>query len=173
MTEPVLAVEGATKSFPGVKALDDVSFAINKGEVVGLIGENGAGKSTLLKVLNGIYRPDEGGIFVDGQPITITSPRQAFDSGIAMVFQEQSVLPTLTVAENIFLGRETEFIRFGLISKRRMNAAAAKELALQPDQPRWKVGKPSGTQRRQDSLPVWPVRRSQRFAHPGSMKSAD
>lgn len=129
MTAPVLEIRGVSKSFPGVKALDDVSFAINKGEVVGLIGENGAGKSTLLKVLNGIYRPDEGGIFVDGQPITITSPRQAFDSGIAMVFQEQSVLPTLTVAENIFLGRETEFIRFGLISKRRMNAAAAKELA--------------------------------------------
>ncbi|MCB1376830.1 MAG: sugar ABC transporter ATP-binding protein [Alphaproteobacteria bacterium] len=129
MTNPVLEIRHVTKSFPGVKALDDVSFSIDRGEVVGLIGENGAGKSTLLKVLNGIYHPDEGGIFVDGNPVTISSPRQAFDSGIAMVFQEQSVLPTLTVAENIFLGRETEFLRFGLISKRRMNAAAARELA--------------------------------------------
>ena len=128
MTEPVLEIRGVSKSFPGVKALDNVSFAINKGEVVGLIGENGAGKSTLLKVLNGVYHADEGGIFVDGKPISISSPRQAFDSGIAMVFQEQSVLPTLTVAENIFLGREEEFIRLGLISRKRMNAAAAKEL---------------------------------------------
>jgi ribose transport system ATP-binding protein len=126
--QPVLEVRGVSKSFPGVKALDDVSFGINKGEVVGLIGENGAGKSSLLKVLNGIYQPDEGNIFVNGQPIKIVSPRRAFDSGIAMVFQEQSILPTLTVAENIFLGREEEFIRYGLISKARMNAAAAEEL---------------------------------------------
>jgi ribose transport system ATP-binding protein len=128
MTAPVLEIRNVSKSFPGVKALDDVSFAINKGEVVGLIGENGAGKSTILKVLNGIYQPDTGGIYVDGKPIHIHSPRQAFDSGIAMVFQEQSILPTLTVAENIFLGREEEFVRFGLISKARMNAAAAAEL---------------------------------------------
>ncbi len=128
MSQPVLEIRGVSKSFPGVKALDGVSFAINKGEVVGLIGENGAGKSTVLKVLNGIYAPDAGGIYVDGSPVNITSPRQAFDSGIAMVFQEQSVLPTLTVAENIFLGREEEFLRFGLLSKSRMNAAAAEEL---------------------------------------------
>lgn len=128
MSQPVLEIRGVSKSFPGVKALDDVSFAINKGEVVGLIGENGAGKSTVLKVLNGIYAPDRGGIFVDGRQVNITSPRQAFDSGIAMVFQEQSVLPTLTVAENIFLGREEEFLSFGLLSKSRMNAAAAEEL---------------------------------------------
>lgn len=125
---PVLEIRGVSKAFPGVKALDDVSFAINAGEVVGLIGENGAGKSTLLKVLNGIYQPDAGAIFVDGNQVRITSPRQAFDSGIAMVFQEQSILPTLTIAENIFLGREEEFLRFGLISKARMNAAAAEEL---------------------------------------------
>lgn len=128
MSAPVLEVRGVTKSFPGVKALDAVSFHINRGEVVGLIGENGAGKSTLLKILNGVYQPDAGGIFVDGKQITVASPRQAFDSGIAMVFQEQSVLPSLTVAENIFLGREEEFLRFGLISKARMKAAAREEL---------------------------------------------
>jgi ribose transport system ATP-binding protein len=125
---PVLEIRGVSKSFPGVKALDNVSFAVNKGEVVGLIGENGAGKSTLLKVLNGIYQPDHGEVLVDGQTVKIHSPREAFDSGIAMVFQEQSILPTLTVAENIFLGREEEFLRLGLISKARMNAAAAEEL---------------------------------------------
>lgn len=126
---PVLEVRNISKYFPGVKALEDVSFAINKGEVVGLIGENGAGKSTLLKVLNGIYAPDSGGVFVNDKPVNINSPREAFDAGIAMVFQEQSVLPTLTVAENIFLGREEEFIRYGLISKKRTNEAAAAELA--------------------------------------------
>lgn len=128
MMPPVLELRGVSKSFPGVKALDTVSFAINKGEVVGLIGENGAGKSSLLKVLNGIYQPDQGEIWVSGQTIRIASPRRAFDSGIAMVFQEQSILPTLTVAENIFLGREEEFLRYGLISKARMNEAAAVEL---------------------------------------------
>jgi ribose transport system ATP-binding protein len=126
--EPVLEIRGVTKSFPGVKALDNVSFSVGKGEVVGLIGENGAGKSTVLKVLNGIYRPDTGSVFVNGSSVSIASPRDAFDKGIAMVFQEQSVLSSLTVAENIFLGREEEFIRFGLISKARMNAAAAEEL---------------------------------------------
>lgn len=128
MSVPVLEIRGVSKSFPGVRALDGVSFHIGRGEVVGLIGENGAGKSTLLKILNGVYQPDSGGIFVDGQPIHVASPRQAFDSGIAMVFQEQSILPTLTVAENIFLGREEEFLRFGLISKSRMKAAAREEL---------------------------------------------
>jgi ribose transport system ATP-binding protein len=126
--EPVLEVRGISKSFPGVKALDNVSFAIGLGEVVGLIGENGAGKSTLLKVLNGIYQPDEGGVLVNGKNVTIRSPREAFDKGIAMVFQEQSILPSLTVAENIFLGREEEFLRLGLISKSHMNKAAAQEL---------------------------------------------
>jgi ribose transport system ATP-binding protein len=128
MNAPALEIRGVSKSFPGVKALDNVSFAIGHGEVVGLIGENGAGKSTLLKILNGVYQPDTGGIFVDGGEVHVASPRQAFDSGIAMVFQEQSILPTLTVAENIFLGREEEFIRFGLISKSRMKAAAKEEL---------------------------------------------
>src|SRR5580704_4462468 len=125
---PVLEIKGVSKSFPGVKALDDVSFSVGKGEVIGLIGENGAGKSSLLKVLNGVYQPDAGQVCIDGKTVKLTSPRDAFDKGIAMVFQEQLILPTLTVAENIFLGREEEFLRYGLISKSRMNAAAAVEL---------------------------------------------
>lgn len=123
-----LALHGVSKSFPGVKALDDVSLSIHRNEVVGIIGENGAGKTTLLKVLNGIYQADGGQLLVNGKPVRLASPRQAFDTGIAMVFQEQSILPSLTVAENIFLGREEEFLRFGLISKARMNEAAAVEL---------------------------------------------
>jgi ribose transport system ATP-binding protein len=125
---PALELRGISKSFPGVKALDAVSLTINRNEVVGIIGENGAGKTSLLKVLNGIYQPDGGSLFVNGRQVKIASPRQAFDTGIAMVFQEQSILPSLTAAENIFLGREEEFLRMGLISKARMNEAAAVEL---------------------------------------------
>ena len=124
----VLEVRHATKSFPGVKALDDVSLEIRKNEVVGLIGENGAGKSTLLKVLNGVYTVDEGEIRVNGRATPIAGPRDAFDHGIAMVFQEQSILTTLSVAENIFLGRENEFLRWGVLDKTAMHAAAAVEL---------------------------------------------
>lgn len=129
MSAPALAVTDISKNFPGVLALDRVSFAIEPGEVVGLIGENGAGKSTLLKILNGVYQPDAGSIELDGQPITISSARDAFDKGIAMVFQEQSVISSLNVAENLFLAREQEFLRFGLIDKGRMNEAARTELA--------------------------------------------
>ena len=102
---PTLELRGVSKSFPGVKALDDVSFSVRKGEVVGLIGENGAGKSTVLKILNGIYQPDSGTVLVNGKPTILTSPRNAFDNGVAMVFQEQSIIQNLSVAENIFLGQ--------------------------------------------------------------------
>ena len=124
----VLELRGATKTFPGVRALDDVSMQVRPNEIVGLIGENGAGKSTLLKVFTGIYHLDEGTLLIGGREERLRSPRDAFDHGIAMVFQEQSVIPTLTVAENIFLGREAEFVRVGLIDKRAMNRAARAEL---------------------------------------------
>jgi len=129
MSEAVLEVSKVSKSFPGVKALDAVDIMVRRNEVVGLIGENGAGKSTLLKVLTGIYQQDEGTVFLNGSKENFRNPRDAFDRGLAMVFQEQSVIPTLSVAENIFLGRENEFIKFGLLNKRAMNAAARLELA--------------------------------------------
>ena len=126
--ETVLQLEGATKDFPGVRALDDVHLVVGRREVIGLIGENGAGKSTLLKVLTGIYRMDAGELYVNGEKSRFRNPRDAFDHGLAMVFQEQSVISTLSIAENIFLGREQEFLRFGLIDKKAMNRAAAREL---------------------------------------------
>ena len=125
----LLELRNVTKEFPGVRALDNVDIHVDRNEVVGLIGENGAGKSTLVKILAGIYRIDEGEMYFDGKPASFRSPRDAFDHGLAMVFQEQSIIQTLSVAENIFLGRENEFLRFGIIDKRAMNAAAKVELA--------------------------------------------
>jgi ribose transport system ATP-binding protein len=105
--EPVIEVQGITKRFPGVVALDGVSIVVRPREIVGLVGQNGSGKSTLLKILAGIYQPDGGEIRVAGKPITFHSPSQAREIGVGMVFQEQSLLPNLTVAENIALGAET------------------------------------------------------------------
>ena len=94
-----------SKSFPGVKALDDVSFQLKKGSVHVLCGENGAGKSTLMKVLYGLYRPDEGEIVIDGKTVGINSPMDARKNKISMVFQELSYVPDMTLEENLFLGR--------------------------------------------------------------------
>lgn len=108
MTRPrLLEMRNISKTFPGVKALDDVSFDLVSGEVHAVVGENGAGKSTLMKILAGVYQPDEGGeIALQGQPKKIGSPREAQRWGISIVHQEFNLIPCLTVAENIFLGRE-------------------------------------------------------------------
>ncbi|EAV44747.1 ribose ABC transporter, ATP-binding protein [Roseibium aggregatum IAM 12614] len=101
---PALRLEGIVKTFPGVRALDGVSFSVLPGEVHALMGENGAGKSTLMKVLGGIYQPDEGKIIVSEQPVVMTSPLQAKSKGIVFIHQELSLAEELTVAENIYLG---------------------------------------------------------------------
>ncbi|MCC6511127.1 MAG: sugar ABC transporter ATP-binding protein [Pirellulaceae bacterium] len=105
-TRDVLAGEQIVKRYPGVLALDHVDFAVHAGEVHGLIGENGAGKSTLMRILAGIISPDEGTICLDGQPVRLSSPRDATERGIALVHQELNLVPYMSVAENIFLGRE-------------------------------------------------------------------
>lgn len=97
---------GISKTFGGVRALDDVSFEVMPGEVHALLGGNGAGKSTILKVLNGVHRPDKGKIEVGGAPLSTHSPEASRSAGIAMNYQEMSLVPTLTVAQNIFLTRE-------------------------------------------------------------------
>ncbi|MFT3972063.1 MAG: sugar ABC transporter ATP-binding protein [Amaricoccus sp.] len=117
------------KRFPGVHALKSVNLEIRRGEVVGLVGENGAGKSTLMKVIYGAYQPDGGQILIDGKPVAFANPRQAMEKGIGMVFQEQSLIPNLTVMENIFLGYEAQFVRFGVIDWKAMAAAARAQLA--------------------------------------------
>ena len=124
-----------TKYFPGVKALDDVSFEANGGEVLAFLGENGAGKSTLLKILNGDYQPDEGQYVIDGQEAHFKNPHEALGSGISVIYQERQILPALTVAENIYLGRMP--VKRGFIDTRRVNAMAQKiiddfELPISP-----------------------------------------
>ena len=123
MAETLFELQDIAKSFPGVRALDEVSFDLRRGEVHALLGENGAGKSTLVKIICGIYRPDAGVIRIDGRPVEITSPTQAQALGISSVHQELHLEPYLSVAENIFLGRQPVG-RFGMIDQRRMNRDA-------------------------------------------------
>ncbi|HHW48118.1 MAG TPA: sugar ABC transporter ATP-binding protein [Clostridiaceae bacterium] len=100
-------MEGISKSFPGVKALDKCRISLNKGEVHALVGENGAGKSTLMKILTGVYTKDEGRILIDGKEAVINNPRDAQKYGISIIHQELNLMPHLTVAQNIFIGRES------------------------------------------------------------------
>jgi ribose transport system ATP-binding protein len=106
VTTPLLEIRGARKGFPGVQALDGVDLELRHGEVHALVGENGAGKSTLMKLLSGIYVPDEGEFLLDGQPFSPSSPRHAQELGISIIHQEFNLMPDLTVAQNIFIGRE-------------------------------------------------------------------
>ncbi|HCR83590.1 MAG TPA: D-xylose ABC transporter ATP-binding protein [Lachnospiraceae bacterium] len=105
MDDIKMRVSGIEKSFPGVKALSDIDFAIRKGTVHALCGENGAGKSTLMKIIMGLYQPDKGQIFLDGKPVEIKNPIQARELGISMIAQELNYVPELSVEENLFLGR--------------------------------------------------------------------
>ncbi len=114
----LLKMRGITKRFPGVTALNRVDFELEKGEVHVLLGENGAGKSTLVKMLSGAYRPDEGEILLDGEEVEIHSAMDAQRFGISTIYQEFNLVPQLTVAENIFLGRQPR--RLGIINHRKM-----------------------------------------------------
>ena len=105
MSEYRLVMKGVVKTFPGVKALDHAQLELRPGKVMALMGENGAGKSTLMKCMFGIYKMDEGEIEYEGQKVTIPTPLDALDRGIAMVHQELQPIPARTVAENIWLGR--------------------------------------------------------------------
>lgn len=118
-TEYVLELSGICKSFPGVKALDGVNLKIEKGKVHALMGENGAGKSTLMKIIDGIYQPDAGTIRMYGQEIKIHGPRDAIAKGISMIHQELNPVPHMTIAENIFLGREMKK-SLGFVDRDRM-----------------------------------------------------
>ncbi|GGN42629.1 ribose import ATP-binding protein RbsA 2 [Streptomyces kronopolitis] len=150
---PLLCVEGVTKSFPGVRALDGVDLTLRAGEVHVLLGENGAGKSTLIKMLSGAHRPDEGRLLADGgqdgtreglHEVHIRSAQDAERLGIATIYQEFNLVPGLTVAENIFLGRQPRN-RLGLVDKKTMRTRAAAllrrvRLDVSPDTPVGELG---------------------------------
>ncbi len=123
MSEPLLKLQGISKRFPGVLALSGVRFDLHRGEVHALMGENGAGKSTLVKILCGVQPPDSGEIELAGLPVTITSPVHARSLGISPVHQELQLEPYLSVAENIFLGRQPTN-RLGLIDRKRLLSEA-------------------------------------------------
>jgi len=122
----LLQAEGVTKSFPGVKALSGMRFGLRKGEVLALVGENGAGKSTLMKLLTGIYPMEEGQFWLEGQPLSVKNPREAQERGLAIIHQEFNLMPDLTVAQNIYIGREP--LAGGFFTKPKALEAKAREL---------------------------------------------
>src|SRR5690349_16301155 len=121
-TPAILKLSGISKHFPGVKALSDVDFDLRPGEVHVLFGENGAGKSTLINIVAGSFAPDVGTITFQDQPLRLSSPHHARELGINAVFQEFSLVPTLSVQDNLYLGRELK--RGGLVDKRAMARGA-------------------------------------------------
>ncbi|GGY53459.1 sugar ABC transporter ATP-binding protein [Streptomyces djakartensis] len=127
LPSPLLALRGIGKSFLGVRVLDGVDLQVRPGEVHAVVGENGAGKSTLMKVVSGVHQPDEGTIEFAGAPRTFRSPREAQQAGIGTVYQELTLLPERTVAENVWLGREP--LRRGLVDRRAMLGRTAELLA--------------------------------------------
>jgi len=117
---PVLEMKGITKTYPGVRALDGVDLVVQKGEVHALLGENGAGKSTLVKILAGAQPMNSGEILLNGRPVDITSPQKAMELGISIIYQELILVPYMTVAENVFLGREPTALLPGFVNYAKM-----------------------------------------------------
>jgi ABC-type sugar transport system ATPase subunit len=141
-TDVLLQAVGISKAFPGVMALDDVSLTVRRGRLHALLGENGAGKSTLMNILAGVFPPDAGRILREGRAVRFANPREAQAAGISIIFQELNLVPDLSIAENIFIGREPRN-RFGLVDYPRMNRdarALLAELELAAD-PRTPVGR--------------------------------
>ncbi len=136
---PLLELEGVSKGFPGVQALDDVRLELRLGEVLALVGENGAGKSTLMKLLAGIYTPDAGVFRMNGHELVLDGPRHAQEQGISIIHQEFNLMPDLTVAQNIFIGREERGAGFFLddraLNRRARDLFDRLGLALDPAEP--------------------------------------
>lgn len=143
---PILALEQLSKRYPGVVALDHVDLAVEQGEVRALLGKNGAGKSTLVKILSGAVHPDSGRILIEGKPVTIAGPRAAFEQGISTVYQEMSLVPGLTVAENILLGRwpKQRLIGMSIIDRKAIRPIAQAaldqlEVSINLDEEVWRL----------------------------------
>ncbi len=129
MNVPIIQLSGINKQFPGVIALKNLDFSVNKNEILGLVGENGAGKSTLMKILIGLYQYDEGGMRLRGKETILSNPRDAIKNGIGMVFQEGCMISNLSIMENLFLCHEVSFTRFGILSRKKMISRAKEVLS--------------------------------------------
>jgi D-xylose transport system ATP-binding protein len=154
--KPLLSLRGVKKKFGPVQALDGVDLDVSPGEVVGLVGDNGAGKSTLVKIIAGIYSPDEGEFYFDGEPVTISSPNAAVDLGIATVYQDLALSDNLDVVANLFLGNEIISRGVGTITRaidettmERRSHELLENLAVTIPSLRSEVGTLSGGQRQQ------------------------
>lgn len=131
----LLRMENISKAFPGVQALLDVTFEVRASEIHGLIGENGAGKSTLMKILTGVYEKDSGHLYIRGEPVEIRGPHHAQELGITIIYQEFNLMPNLTVAENVFIGREPNrfrFIRWGDLHRQTQELMDLLDIHLSP-----------------------------------------
>ena len=124
MEKVILELRNITKTFPGIKALDNVHFSLRKGEIHALMGENGAGKSTLVKIITGVHFPDSGEIYLRGEKVTFSNPMDTQRRGIAAIYQNATCFPDLTVAENIFIGHEKCTTPFNRIDWKKMHAEA-------------------------------------------------
>jgi simple sugar transport system ATP-binding protein len=152
---PLLVIENITKSFGAVQALQGISFTVDRGEVVALVGDNGAGKSTLAKILSGLYPPDSGRFFLDRHPCQFDSPAEARAAGIETVYQDLALVEQLDVAENVFLGKE--YIQGGVLGRligwldrnrmRRETSSALNQLHIKIPAPTLPVRRMSGGQR--------------------------
>ena len=152
MTAPAIELRHVSRRFGSVIALNDVSMAVNPGEVHCLLGDNGAGKSTLIKILSGVHRPSEGQILLGGQPVVFRSPRDATDAGVATVFQDLGLIPLMSIARNFFLGREPQkgrfpFRRFDRDHANRVARQALIDVGIQVRDPKQAVGTLSGGER--------------------------
>ena len=150
---PIIEAKGLHKWYSGVHALKNVDFHVTKGEIVGLVGDNGAGKTTLIKVLSGVHRPDQGQVFIEGKPVDIATPKQAMDLGIETIYQTNSMIPAMSIARNLFIGREPLSISLfgiGLMDQAKMRGDSVKAIAdvdLHLRSPDALVGELSGGQR--------------------------
>jgi ABC-type sugar transport system ATPase subunit len=151
VAEYAVEMKGISKSFGGVQALRQVDLELRRGEILGLVGDNGAGKSTLMKVLSGAHLPDDGEIRIEGKPVDIRTPHDAFRLGIGMIYQDLALFNNLDVARNIFVGRDlTRGPWRALLDKKKMYARAAQlisDLRVDIKSPRMSVARMSGGQR--------------------------
>ena len=152
MGAPLIEGRGLHKWYSGVHALKNVHFRVERGEVVGLVGDNGAGNTTLIKILSGVHPPDGGDVYVEGERVDIRTPKEAMNLGIETIYQTSSVVPTMSIARNLFVGREplrASFLGFGFMDQARMRRESVEAMAdvdLRLRSPDALVGELSGGQ---------------------------